>query len=55
MAETVVSLRVQVTITGTVVGDNGTESKPIFSYDRTMSDGTGTDGVGNWFYNTSRF
>lgn len=45
MAETVQGLRVQVTISGTIIGDNGAKQVVHWSYDKTFSDGAGADQV----------
>jgi hypothetical protein len=54
MAETVRSLRVQVIITGTVVGDDGAFLTVSEQYDKTFGDGTGTDQVGTVWQDKSR-
>jgi hypothetical protein len=54
MAETVRSLRVQVLITGTVVGDDGAVLTVSEQYDKTFGEGTGTDQVGAVWQDKSR-
>ena len=47
MAETVLSLRVEVIIKGTVAGDDGAVLRVDEHYTQVFSDGTGTDQIGN--------
>ena len=54
MAETFNSLRVEVKITGMLKGDDGSEQPITITYERNMSNGTGTDGVGNCFWDKTR-
>ena len=54
MAETVQSLRVQVIITGIVIGDDGAKLVVNETYDKTFSEGTGTDQVGAVWQDKSR-
>jgi len=54
MAETVRSLRVQVKITGVVVGDDDASKSVDFTYDKTFSNGTGADQLGSVWEDKTR-
>ena len=52
--ETINGLRVTVTIKGSVSGTEGTRQDVDITYDRTFTDGTGTNQVGAMFYDATR-
>lgn len=52
--ETVLGLRVTVTIVGRVIGADGAAQDVDITYDRSFTDGTSTNQVGAWFYDASR-
>lgn len=54
MAETVLSLRVQVKLNGRVVGDDGSVLDIDETYDETFGDGTGSDQVGSVWQDKTR-
>lgn len=54
MAETVLGLRIKVTIDAHVAGDDGASLKRVVSYDEVFTDGTGAGNVGSVFYDDTR-
>lgn len=54
MAETVLGLRVEVRITGTVVGADGARLVVDLAYDKTFDEGTGTDQLGQVWKDDAR-
>lgn len=54
MAEIVRGIRIKVTLTSVIVGDDAAEQRVIADYDRTFTDGTAADNLGNAFYDASR-
>lgn len=54
MAETVLGLRVQVRITGRIVGDDGAVLDIDETYDETFDDGTGSDQLGSVWQDKTR-
>lgn len=54
MAETVLGLTVRVTVVGSIVGDNGVRLPIDFTYEKMLTDGTGTNQIGNVFYKKAR-
>lgn len=54
MAETVGGLRVSVKVTGTVTGTDGAMLPVNYSYERTFTEGTGTDQIGSVWKDDTR-
>lgn len=54
MAETVNGITVKVSIQGTVVGSDGISQRVDISYEKTFTDGTGTNQCQNFWFDESR-
>lgn len=52
--ETINGLKLTVTIVGRVVGSDGTAQDVDITYEKTFTDGTGSNQVGAWFYDATR-
>lgn len=52
--ETVNGLTLKVTIVGRVVGSDGAAQDVDITYERSFTDGTGTNQLGAWFYDQTR-
>lgn len=54
MAETVNGITIRVQIVGSVTGDNGVRQPIDISYEKSFTDGTGTNQIGNVFWKDNR-
>ena len=54
MAETVNGLQIRVSIVGSIAGDNGTRLPIDISYEKFLTDGTGSNQIGNVYYKDNR-